>query len=256
MGVVRDEEGNFEIAGVSPGTYTLIANRDERDSGRFVGRLPVQVGTQDLEGILVPLSRPVEVKAFLKVQGQDTAAFAGTRIVLEPLQGTMNNYIGPVEPAGGATIANVPPGRYRLAVANPPEGTYLKSVKLGGQEVSDSGFDVASGTEVEILLSANAPQVHGTVRDPGQQTVAGATVVLVPARDRRDRYWLYRTTISDQNGSFSVSGVPPGNYTAIALLSPEDGIWQDPGFISQKESRGKVLALVEGANETVPLGVE
>jgi protocatechuate 3,4-dioxygenase beta subunit len=253
MGMARDEEGNFEISGVQPGTYTLTANRSERDEGRFVGQISVQVGSRDLDGIIVPIHRPVEVTGIVRVENQENLPLEGTRVTIEPLQGMTTSHTGPVEKTGAVKVSNVPFGQYRLSVMNGPDGTYLKSVRIGGQEVADSGFGVTAGTTLDIVLGSNAPQVQGTVQDGNQQPAAGATVVLVPAQEKRDRYWLYRTVTADQNGSFSLAGIPPGDYTAIAFSEVEEGAWFNPDLVRQHESRGATLKLVEGARENIRL---
>jgi protocatechuate 3,4-dioxygenase beta subunit len=258
MGVARNADGSFEITGVQPGSYTLIANRGGRGGTRSVARLPVQVGTRDLDGVTLQLQPTFAISG--TVRAPEGVSVANARITLESLEpgmpfGAMGTS-GPVDPGGAWTAANVAPGRYRFAITPVPQGTYLKAVTVQGQDITAGALVSAPATGVEILLGTNAPAVGGTALGPDKEPVTGATVVLVPDTSRRDQYWLFRQTAADANGSFSFTGVSPGQYSVFAFRDVEEGVWFSPDFLRPLEGKGTPVKLAEGAAESIQVAAQ
>ena len=63
---------------------------------------------------------------------------------------------------------------------------------------------------VPLMLGANATQLSGTVVDTSGAAIAGATVQVLDASGK-----VRLTTPSDRNGSFTVSGLVPGDYQLV-----------------------------------------
>jgi hypothetical protein len=160
---------------------------------------------------------------------------------------------GRVDASGNWKVQGVAPGRYRFVVSPVPEGTWLKSVSVQGQDITDGAAISAAASGIEITLAGNAPQVTGTVTLEKEPADA-ATVVLVPDAARRDRAWLFRTTATDERGAFSVRNIPPGDYTVYALTgNVEEGIWYSPEFLKQMQGKGTDIRLDESAHESVQI---
>src|SRR4030095_11304203 len=83
---------------------------------------------------------------------------------------------------GSFTIENVGPEKYRIVAFNPPQCTWLKSIRVGDQEVLDSGIDLSGGVPgpVLITLGVGPGQISGTVQDSKQQPASGSIVTLIP----------------------------------------------------------------------------
>jgi protocatechuate 3,4-dioxygenase beta subunit len=254
MGMMRNKEGSFEIAGLPPGSYVLIANRMGREQSRTTARTTVQVGNRDLDGVVLQMQSTFEIAG--TVRAPEGTAIAGARVMAESLErsGPFQGMIGgAVEPGGTWKLAGVAAGKYRIYMTPAPQGTYLKSVMVQGQDIT-AGADIsASANGIEIQLAAKAPEVTGSVIGAEKEPVTGATVVLVPESGRRDQYWLFRTASSGENGAFTLRGIVPGNYTAYAFREAEDGIWYSPEFMKTAEGKGVSLKLAEGAAETVQI---
>src|SRR4029453_16595319 len=73
----------------------------------------------------------------------------------------------------------------------------------------------ASGT-LDVLLSRSSGRVDGTVVDSRGQGVPGVQAVLVPAQRMRWRFDLFRTATTDSAGRFSMTGIPPGDYSLFS----------------------------------------
>jgi hypothetical protein len=148
----------------------------------------------------------------------------------------------------------VAPARYLAQVSGGPESSYVKSVKLGGQEASDEGFDIAPGAggPLEIRLSLTGAEVSGVVRDAEDHPQADATVVLMPDSRRAS---LYREARTGKDGSFSLKGVPPGGYKALAWEDVETAAYKDPEYLKKVGGKAETLALEENGKKSVTLKV-
>ncbi len=251
--LVRNAAGTFDIAGVRSGSYMLIING--MNSGvRASTQLLVDVANENINDLIVIVKPPLPLYGSITVDGNESVDFSLMRFYLDPVIGlSINNLMIQPKPDGTFTVANVSSVRLRLQVINMPESTYFKSVRMGAQEIAGSIIDLSGGVSgpVEIVISAKGGQISGTVKDAKQEPAAGALVVLVPDSSRRDQPHLFKQTPADQNGSFSLKGVPPGEYTLFSWESIEDGAWQDPGVLLRYEIDGTKVKVAQGGSETV-----
>jgi hypothetical protein len=257
MGAVRNPEGTFEIAGLPPGSYTLIVNQAGRQQPRKFANTPVQVGNRDLDGVIVQLQSAFDVSGIVRIAGEGVPL--GTpRVVMEPLDPGIpfaGGNDGGVKPDGTWSLSGLSSGRYRISISGLPEGTYLKSVLAGGQDVTAGAQISSAATGIELVLGTKAPEVSGTVLNADKEPVPASTVVLVPDSSQPDQYWRFKTAASDDSGAFRIQGIVPGQYTAYALIDVEDGIWNDPDFLRTLQGKGTAVKLEEGSNETLQLAI-
>lgn len=87
--------------------------------------------------------------------------------------------------------------------------------------------------------------------DDKQQKIPQATIVAVPAK--REREDLYQTATSDQNGSFEMRGLAPGEYRVYAWREIEPQAWLDPEVLKQAEPNSTPLKLTASQRATVQL---
>ena len=250
-GIVRGGDGAFEIAGLPPGSYTLFANKHSRMQDRTFARGAVQVGSRDVDGIVLQMQKTFSVSGTVRLP--EGIASGSMRVVLNsdntfPPGGTQ----AAIDAAGNWKADGVAAGQYRFSVAGAPEGTYLKAVTVQGQDITEGAQISAASSQIQITLAGDAPQVQGTVLDRDKQAAGEAMVVLVPEASRRTQTWRYRTATADASGNFAVRNVPPGQYTAIALpKETEEGIWFSPDWIRNVEGSGVTVKLAEKSVETV-----
>lgn len=253
MGMVRN--GVFEISGLQPGNYTLVANGGGRGQARMFARQTVQIGARDVDGVVLALQPTFSVSGTVKAP--ETVSLSGARVFLDGMESGM--------PFGGGASSmvdgnswradNVSPGKFRFLVNPLPAGTYVKSVSVQGQDITSGAMISAAAAGIEIALGTGAPEVTGTVVNKDKEAAAGATVVLVPDTSTQEQFWLYRTTTADQNGSFALKNITPGAYTAYAFLDVEDGSWHSAEFMKQYDGKGVRLKLEENAREAAALTV-
>jgi hypothetical protein len=128
---------------------------------------------------------------------------------------------------------------------------------MGTRDVLNDGlqFNGEPEAKIEIVIGTDPGSINGIVAEPSGQRLpsANATVVLAPDGAARHRFNAYKTAISDAAGRFQIPAVPPGDYTVFAWEDIEDGIWQDPSFMSRYEKRGVRIHVGEGARESVTI---
>ena len=249
VAVAQSGDGSFEITGVTPGSYLLTA-RSATDPLKVAGAMPLEVGDRHVEGLEFRLSPGAEVRGHITILGEKTAG----REVRVSLEG-VDEMPGDQPSAGGGedgrfTLKGVYAGKYRVRVNGLPENAYVRSVKLGGQEVDESGVELGSAAELEIALSPGGAQVEGVVSGPDGKPVASATVTFLPDSKRESSYASTRT---DQNGTFLEKGLRPGRYKVLAWEDMEAGAFRDPEFVKPFESRATAVALEENGRVKMTL---
>jgi Carboxypeptidase regulatory-like domain len=165
---------------------------------------------------------------------------------------------GQFKPDGSFDIKKVPPGKYRVVFnADTPAARayYIKSVTVGGQDVTESGFSIAGGIwSLDIVLSSAGATIEGAVVDAKEQPVPDATVVIVPNIEKRNQRDLFKKSTSDQHGHFKLEGVRPGEYTLLALDDLDED-YRDPDVLKPYEDRGQTIRVEKGERKGVLLKV-
>lgn len=159
---------------------------------------------------------------------------------------------GAVDSKGVAHLKNVPAGRYNVVGWTNTRGQYsISRVALSGGELIGQTITVDAGATVDaaVILIRGQATVDGTVMRNGKP-LAGAMVVLVPNKPE-DHADLFRRDQSDLDGTFSVGGVVPGNYTLVAIENGWDLDWSRPEVIAPYLKHGEPIHIPEGASSTV-----
>jgi hypothetical protein len=267
-GAEMHQDGSFEIRGVSPGTYTIVATV-ENGAAPMIARQSVQLTTANVEGLrLAPQSGGmIRGRLRMEASGNSKADPSQVFLVLRSADGD-DDMIGALAEVDGFSPVthvgadgsfewkNVPPANYlvQIAEASTMPDWFLKSVMAGGRDGSESGFSVSSGTvTLDLLASGNGAFVEGVVTGRKDEVVADVTVVAVPEVRFRNRPERYRKAVTDQSGRFSLRGLPAGDFTLYAWESVEGEEYYSPEFLKSYEGQGKVLRLNESERKSVQI---
>jgi sarcosine oxidase gamma subunit len=240
-------DGAFEIRNVQPGSYYLMAQGgDPQLQQRLAARVPVEVTSGDVRNVRIRLEPPLAVIGRITPEKPDTALnLQNVRINFNSATPQGLGGRGGGRGAAGGRIEIAADGRfqtqldadtYAVEVQGVPQGYYLKAVKVAGREVPDNILDLTyGGAQLELVLANDSGAISGRVERSNNQAVANARVTVVPASNspRRD---LYKSATTGADGSFIISGLPPGNYKVYAWEEVEQNAWMDPDFRRPFES--------------------
>jgi len=248
-----DAKGNFEMRAVPSGSYWLHAGY-EVDAKVFSGRVPLEVGTSNIEGIELTLQPPLDVAGHVVIEG--TAGLNGATINVDFRP--KNTLGGPsVQVNNDLTFKLGPFERtaYDVTVFGLPQGFYLKSIRAGPQDMTETGVDLTDGApdDLTITISPNGGTIEGSVQNAKDEPAPGVLVTLIPDANHRSLLSLFKTANTDQNGHFTIRGARPGEYKLFAWEAVESGAYQDPDFLKPYESAGEDVSIKERSHETVQL---
>src|SRR5713226_4388955 len=243
--VTNDDQGNFEIRGVVPGSYVLVGFWNE-GSRPYTARQALDVSNSDIDGVALVLAPGVSLtgRAHSAAQIDLTALHVNLRSREDLSVFDLN--LASVKADGTFSLSNVPEGAFDVYVLGVPGGVYLKSARINGQETLESGLTIIRGQPLgtlELELGHSGAQIDGLVLDAEKLPISGAQVVLVPDGGRRTRMDFYKTTTTDQMGRFHLAGAPPGAYKLFAWEDIEPGAYMDPEILRLFESRAIQLTV-------------
>jgi hypothetical protein len=268
-------DGTFRLTNVPPGDYVLDVQQRPQNLQNVqnvnVGDLefasmPISVAG-DLDGLAIVTAPGATASGRVVFQGQNTQnrnlrsiqvmatapsgmpsllAFAG-----RALGGGRVNADGTFELRGLA-------GPQLIRAGGIPVGWAVKSIVLDGVDITDAAFEFKPGTShagLVVTLTDRITRLSGDVRDSRGQAVADYVIVVFPEDEKlwRAQSRHVATARPNQNGLFSISGLPPARYLAAAVPSLENGMQNDPALLAQLRAKAMNVTLAEGQTLNVNL---
>lgn len=257
-------DGSFSIANVSPGDYTMqaLGNTGGLGSGAERAQAKITVAGDDIVGL-----RLTGVKSST-VTGRIVLPQTGTGMSVSALQlyaisstPEMFNNPGPTRINEDSTFEmRAQPGTYLIRMN--PQGNFanvrIKTVRLNGVDVTDTGLDVRPNEELnglEVELTVQVSDLSGFVTNARGENIKDYSIVVFP-RDRE--HWGFASRYlgggrPDQDGKYRVRSLPAGDYYAIALDYVEQGAGTDPEFLDRVKDRATEFSLNDGETKTLDL---
>jgi protocatechuate 3,4-dioxygenase beta subunit len=286
-GARTDRSGNFTMNGVAPGDYTLnartstIMSSSSEGGDRMVftmtrvaggpggenqsefGSVPISVNGEDMTNVMIATSRGTSVSGRVTYEGGSKPSANTLRISAADAEsdGPIGFLMGSssVTAEGTFEIKGVI-GHRVIRVSNVPAGWVLKSVRLSGTDVTDTGVDVRTEpvTGLEVVLTNKVTEVNGSVK-AGNDSAPDYTVVIFSDDPQKWTVPTGRYIASarpNQEGRFQVRNLPAGSYYAVALEYIPTGDWNDPDVLERLKSKATRVTLEEGRPETLTLSLE
>jgi Carboxypeptidase regulatory-like domain len=271
MGTSLKPDGSFLFSNISPGEYRIqvqyTPNPDEvvvfsggGAPGSEVGSVSVTVTGNDITGLTLVTSPGATASGRIVFEG-------GAKPTIAPAAlnaGTMPVEFG-IMPMGGSVRvrddwtfeATGLTERRRFRVA-PPQGWYLKSVTHENNDITDTGMDFKEGQQVagiDIVLTQRVTDVSGAVQDSRARPVTEFVVVAFSTDNTRWGYMTryVRTVRPNQEGRFSIKGLPPDDYYLIALDYLEMGEEGDPEQLEKWKANATRVTLADGEPKSLTL---
>jgi hypothetical protein len=272
----------FSIAGVAPGEYTIVARSG---SGQRMARPPAGAppaapalwsvtelsvdgsDRTDLVLRLVPgltLSGSIAFEPSSLAPPADLTAIDVTLTASGPVPGTASSPRALVNTDGGFRFSSLAPGAYLLRAAAPAATTgarwTLKSAIVSGRDVADRPLDATSGGSLDglvVTFTDRVAAVSGRLIDAAGRPVTRYSIV-VATTDRS--LWLpgarrIRSARPATDGTFSVNGLPAGEYAIAAVEDVEESYLADPAFLERLVGSAYTFTLADGEQKRQDLRV-
>jgi hypothetical protein len=260
-------DGDFEIKGVAPGSYNLMATARDPNGEEFTGRTRVDVGTADVPNVGVTLRAGVEVRGKIALETAPPRDFKMTQLKVSLVSTNSPKGFGKfmfsadaggdfmhfgsnansgtsleaetVAEDGSFTIRGVGASQYRVQVAGLPSNAYIQSGRIGSSDALSAPFTVDSQQAMlQLQIGFSSGRLSGSVLDVKNLPAPGTQAVLVPDPARRGRTDAYFTATTGENGQFTFNNVPPGSYKLFAWEDIPEGAYQYPDFLRRYEENG------------------
>jgi Carboxypeptidase regulatory-like domain len=260
-------DGSFEIPKLLPGEYrVMFFNADGSDFHAYQAAQTIEVRDADLDNVRLSSEADSEVIGRFRTDNGEKLNWLVLSFTLDSGEKDAEydfNWPGPstrgqFKSDGTFDMKKVPPGRYRVVFNSDTPAArayYVKSVNLGGQDVTASGFSVSGGTwSLDVVLSSDGATLEGAVVDNKDQPVSDAVVIALPSLENRKRRDLFKKVSTDQRGHFVIRGMRPGEYTILALDDLDED-YRDPDVVKPFEDRGKTVRLEKDQRTALVLKV-
>ncbi|MFN0102045.1 MAG: hypothetical protein ACKV2U_08140 [Bryobacteraceae bacterium] len=246
-------DGGYSFGGLAPAVYEItVAYAD----GAGSGFAEVSISQNTKTPLQLVTTPPVEFEV-------RSAVNRGPLRVPVKLIGRRDDLSGSGQPQEiPLPRAGLAGGHWELsAIAGP--GQYVKSIVTGGREVRrpwranrpHEWFPAFvepwhGGNRFSIFISERAARMGGVVTVEGKRA-PGMPVFLWPVQEETRRMLGgTKQTLTDIEGRFQFSGLPPGAYRVLATMD----IREVNGEIAE-EARAKAVDLAEGQSSEVELQV-
>ena len=222
----------------------------------FWAVVPLAVGRADISGVAVALRTGVRVNGRVEFEGTKDRPSGGAleRIAIQVSTGEsrpsrMGIPLGRVDATGRFTTAGLPGGKYFVRPIEAPAGWTFKSAIVQGRDVSEVAMDLDASdvTGVVITFTDRPTELSGTATGPNGPDAA-ATVIVFPADDTAftDSGASPRRLASartNADGTYKITGLPPGNYYVAAVPDETAADWQDAKFLRSLAAGARQIAL-------------
>lgn len=255
-----DQNGTFRLSNVAPGRYQVQARAGGREFE--LARMDLTVGGEDVAGLTLVASAGAHINGAIVSDTGEPFDFRPQQLQITARPAS------PDGPPGGPGMAAARVGDdwgFTLRNVNDSvlvriggtQSWVLKSVRLNGQDITDTPVEFASSQVVngmQIVLTKKVSTLSGLVTDTKGNPILDATVIAFPADER---LWTYQSRFvkaarPDQDGRYRMTALPgPASYLIVAVQGLEDGQAGDPEFLASIKELGAKVEIGEGESKSI-----
>jgi Carboxypeptidase regulatory-like domain len=226
----------FDIGTVPPGSYWLYAVTDldttkkttsnNNHSPQWV-RIPIEIGEQDLSGILVSIqpagSLHVHVRFSDDSTNRETTTFSANAFNLWSKERPPVSWNPSAEDIGPNQFDYVHFSEITCFFGFLSDELFISKLTLEGHDITSMGFSSAPGEErlLEVIVSNAGGAITGRIRDVDGKPVTDSRVVLLASPELRANPAFGKLAVTSDTGEFRMQAIAPGEYTIMAFSAEE-----------------------------------
>lgn len=247
-------QGSFAANGLLPGMYMLqVSTFNPNQQAHQL----ITIADSDLEDVTVTVAPALDIPLSVRIEDADPQQENAIRsklgrFSLTSADGFNTNAMAAQARGEGWVFRNIGPGTYRMGLGG-PDGTYVKSIRYGDQDVTLSELDTtATASTLEMVLSPHAAEASGVIKDAMGKPLPGIAVTLWPSGlPPGGPIEPMRSTFTDGNGHFEFGSLRPGEYCVAAWETRDLGLVMTPEFHARFDKDAAVVKLSEDSRITV-----
>ena len=229
---------------------------------------PITVPDDGLTGLSIQLRAGVQVSGRLEFDGasaRPAPQMLTQRAFVSFLPMTVNSSLSGWVPMTRITEdgtfqgASAIPGPHIVMVQGTPGWTIVKSITVNGIDVTDLPLDIDGRGPLEMLVTltdARPSTIEGTLAGAAKPFGEELVAVAFPIDER---YWAtpaaaqrrFRATPLRPTGTFTLAGLPPGDYFVAVLVDDGTEDWQDRARLSVLSRAAQRVVLAAGSKSAV-----
>jgi hypothetical protein len=252
-------DGQFSVANVPPGLYTLRARTNDRDAPLSASQA-LAVSAGDVNNVVVVLQTGGSLSGTVVFPAGSSNPPDLTQVRIAAPSIESDDNVGPapsprVNKDGTFTIDGVTAGGHLIRANGGLRGWALKSVTVDGRDVTDTPFTVRSGQKtgnIVVTFTDKVSEINGSVTDNGGNPMTEYTVLAFSTDSNvwRPQSRQIMTARPDQTGTFRIRGLPAGEYFVATVDPGEQGEWFEPAYLDSHRQDASRITLSEGDVKT------
>lgn len=267
-----DASGKFTLLGVPPGSYALVVRRFPRSNDPTALSserqtiwlsVPLAVGDKDISGISLSVQRGFGITGRVvshsatQPSSTELQAFA---VSLSPAGGHSSSILAPIDRVradGTFETSGFSAGKYLVNVPRLPAGWSLESAMVGNQDATLRPIEIrdADISGVTVVVTNKPTQLSGFVSEvegnAPEVVVFPADEVALKESGFEPRHT--RNVKVGRDNSFTIAGLPPGEYYVAAVSLDNVGEWRDPVYLPQLVGIAQKVRMESGSSAQVNL---
>jgi protocatechuate 3,4-dioxygenase beta subunit len=246
--------GEFQIFGVQPGRYSILAQPDEQGGGFISDPVVVDIEEDTVTGVEIRVRRGATISGAVIIEGTNDPKIHA-KLSQISLSATVRQIsYGPPAPGsvscrvnagGGFRLSGLQPGKVAIQISNTRDFVMLR-IERNGATV-DGAIEVEAGEHVagvNVVLAYSALAIRGELRVIGGALPAGHRFIALTRRLDQSGQTMRMAEI-DARGQFIIENLPPGEYElrVASQFQPE-----------RQRSNSDIGRLISAIKERVVLG--